>query len=355
MMTRITLTDVARSLGLSTTTVSRALAGYPDVAEETRERVIAAVEALGYVPNRQAQLLRRRRAGAVGLVLPGTNTSWNDPLLSEFLISVGHTLADLEVDLIVVSSSDKIEQKTYQRLVSGRHVDGFLLVRTRRDDWRLHFLSEAGVPTVAFGRTDMTAPVPFVSLDDKAAMVAMVSHLVSLGHSRIGFIGAPDHLLLQMDRLAGYKEGLEYLNLPYERTLIETGDLSYAGGYRAAQSLLKQDDPPTAIICANDSTALGAMSAVQTKGLVVGKDIAITGFDDIVMAQYAYPALTTVRQPIERIGSMLIEMLMQLLAGKTIEQAHKILAPSLIIRESCGSKPEGKTLSATMSVPGRER
>ncbi len=336
-MARITLTDVAKAVGLSTTTVSRALAGYSDVSEATRARVQATAKAMGYVPNRQAQSLRRKRAGAVGMVLPPTNAWGGDMLLSELLVRVGAILQAKELDFVVASAdSPGSEQEIYRRLVSGRHVDGFLVPYPRIQDWRLEFLQQAGASFVTFGRSQQGPDAPFVAIDDKKAMMLIVKHLARLGHRHLGFIGAPEALCLQADRWMGFREGMTHCGLALEPEFIQVGDLSCAGGYYAAEALLALQNPPSAIVCINDATAFGAMRALQQRGLRAGKDIAITGFDDLTMASYAHPPLTTIHQPLEAIAIKLVNTLLQGFREHPGEQASSMLQPTLIIRQSCG-------------------
>ncbi|MFQ5407361.1 MAG: LacI family DNA-binding transcriptional regulator [Anaerolineales bacterium] len=342
-MTRITLADVANELGLSKTTVSRALAGYPDVAEKTRVRVQQAVDELGYVPDRRAQQLRRQRADAIGLVLPTAEARFTDPYFSEFLAGVGHELANHDIDLLVSAGKPgKHEQQVYQRIVSGRRVDGFLIVRTRRDDWRIQFLIQANIPVVAFGRTEMAVQIPHIGVDGKAGITQLVTHLVQQGHRRIAFISAPNGLTLQADRIGGYEAGLELHSLARDERLIASGNLTRVSGYEAARYLLTLDNAPTAIIGANDLTALGAMRAAQERGLVVGNDIAIAGFDGTDAAEHAHPPLTTLYQPVYDIGQQVSQMLLALIQGKPTGPPWPLLTPKLMARASTtGEFPAG--------------
>ncbi len=351
LMARTTLTDVAKALGLSTTTVSRALAGYPDVSEATRERVRATAQAMGYVPNRQAQLLRRKRAGAVGIVLPPPSATRGDMLLSEWLVRVSAVLQAYELDFVVASAATQdSERAIYRRLVSGKHVDGFLVPYPRVHDWRLDFLKREEVAVVAFGRSQPEVHIPFVSLDDKKAMILLVKHLARLGHTQIGFIGASEELLIQRDRWSGFKEGIFQCGLELNFNFVQEGDMSCAGGYFAAESLLALQHPPTAIVCINDATALGAMRAVRQKGLRPGKDIAITGFDDLSLASYAYPPLTTIHQPLDEIARRQVGMLLQRFERRSEIQASWMLQPTLIIRQSCGCDVPMRQLASGVHV-----
>jgi DNA-binding LacI/PurR family transcriptional regulator len=163
-----------------------------------------------------------------------------------------------------------------------------------------------------------------------------VDHLVKLGYQRIGFIAAPEELMFTYYRNKGFQESLEKHNIPFHTSLVTSGDLTQRGGYTQANILLNLSPPPDAIVASNDLMALGAISAAQEKGLKIGKDIAITGFDDTTMSEHSHPPLTTVHQPVYKIGGMVTDMLIQCIQGKTLDNENIVLKPSLVIRQSCG-------------------
>ena len=264
---------------------------------------------------------------------------------------VSAVLQAYELDF-VVASADSLgsEQEIYRRLVSGKHVDGFLAPYPRVHDWRLDFLKREEVAVVAFGRSQPEDHVPFVSLDDKKAMILLVKHLARLGHTQIGFIGASEELLVQRDRWMGFKEGISQCGLELNSDFVQEGDMSCAGGYFAAESLLALQHPPTGIVCINDATALGAMRALRQKGLRPGKDIAITGFDDISLASYASPPLTTIHQPLEEIATQLVGMLLQRFEKTPEMETSWVLQPTLIIRQSCGCDVSMRQLASGVHV-----
>ena len=174
-------------------------------------------------------------------------------------------------------------------------------------------------------------------------MQLIADHLVGLGHSRIACISAPSNLNFTSQRLDGISKGLAKHNISMDRDLIRESDQTQGGGYKQAGILLDQPNPPTAIIACNDLMAFGAMSAAQERGLVVGEDIAITGFDDIPMAEHSHPPLTTLHQPIYRIGNIVCEMLIHIIQGIPLKSDQVILKPSLVIRQSCGAFAKIKT------------
>ncbi|MGC8782532.1 MAG: substrate-binding domain-containing protein, partial [Anaerolineae bacterium] len=221
--------------------------------------------------------------------------------------------------------------------VQSRQVDGFVIVRTRRQDARVRYLSEIGFPFVAFGRTEGELSFPFVDVDGTQGMRLIAEHLIGLGHRRIACLAPPPDLLFAEHRLIGLRQALADHGLELPDDLVVLGDLTQKSGYQAAMRLLEGPRPPTAIAACNDLMALGAMSAIQERGLVVGRDVAVTGFDDIPMAEHSHPPLTTVHQPIYQIGKTVCEMLIRLLQGQELAPRQVILAPKLMVRQSCGA------------------
>jgi LacI family transcriptional regulator len=171
-------------------------------------------------------------------------------------------------------------------------------------------------------------------------MRLLAYHLADLGHKNIAFIAAPDHLMFAHSRLLGLQNGLREKDINLDDKMNFVGDLTQRDGYRQTELLLDLPAPPTAIVACNDLMALGAISAAQKRGLVVGKDIAIVGFDDVPQAEHNHPSLTTIHQPIYQIGSMVCEMLIQHIKGELLEEKNILLKPTLMIRESCGGHQE---------------
>ena len=335
---RVTLKHIAERTGKSITTVSRALAGYGDVSEETRELVRRAAREMNYTPNALARSLQKRRSRTIGLILPTVGPRFSDPFFTEFLTGVGNMAAERGYDLLLsVQSPGEGEMELYRRKVSGGQVDGFVVVRTRRRDPRIDWLVESAVPFVAFGRTESAAGFPFVDVDSVKGMRLVGDHLIGLGHRRMVFLSSPPDLLFMGHRLEGLRQAMAEHGLDPDELRIVKGDLTQKSGYEAAMKLLEEPEIPTAIASCNDLMALGAMSALHERGVSVGGDVAVTGFDDIPMAEHSHPPLTTVQQPIYEIGRMVCEKLVNLIAGEAQDTRGEILAPRLIVRSSCGA------------------
>lgn len=334
----VTLRDIAHKLDLSITTVSRALAGYSDVAESTRQRVLQAAEEMGYYPNITARQLQAQRTDTLAFVIPTHGPRFSDPFFSELLAGIGNEAGRHGFDLLVSTQAPNsdAERETYRRIVHGRRADGVLVVRTRQNDERIHFLSEKRFPFVAFGRSDLNIDFPYVDEDSYAGIQFITQHMIDLGHRRIGFISAPHGLMFCKLRHDGYRRTLEENQVAVDESLIVHGDLTQRGGFKAAERLLGLPERPTAIIAANDLMALGTMSAAQKMGLAVGRDLSVSGFDDIPLAEHAHPPLTTVRQPIYEIGQRITRMLICLVQEETPCDTQVLLTPQLVVRNSSG-------------------
>jgi LacI family transcriptional regulator len=332
-----TIKDIARKVGKSTTTVSRALNDYNDISAETKDLVRQAAQTMGYIPNATAQRLQKRTTDTIGLILPTFGPRFSDPFFSEFLTGVGNQASEMGYDMLVATRAPGIqEMQSYQSDVATHRVDGFILVRTRSDDPRIAFLKHADFPFAAFGRVSGDSDFLFVDEDGGYGLELIVDHLAQLGHRRIAFITAPENLTFTHHRLAGAQAAMGKYGLEMDPELIKAGDLTQRGGYECAKLLLDLPQPPTAIAAFNDLMAIGAMSAAQERELVVGKQISISGFDNIPMAEHAHPTLTTVHQPIYQIGRRVCELLIRKIRNEPLETTQVILKPSLIIRLSTG-------------------
>lgn len=334
----VTLKDIAKKTGKSITTVSRALNDYDEVSLATKELVRRVAAELGYTPNISAQRLQKQLTDTIGLIIPTFGPRFSDPFFSELLAGVGNRAASLGYDLLVATRAPGDEEvEAYYSMAQGRRVDGFVLVRTRRKDERVESLQKTNYPFVAFGRAEENIDFPYVDEDSVYGMRLVTQHLISLGHRRIACISPPPELMFAHYRLQGFRDGLAEANIPMDDSLFRVGDLTQRGGYEQASKLLDLPSPPTAIAACNDLMAFGALSAAQDRGLVVGKDISITGFDNIPMAEHSHPSLTTLHQPLYQIGGMVCEMLIRLIRGETLERKQILLEPELIVRQSSGA------------------
>ncbi len=335
---QIKLKDVARATGYSITTVSRALAGYSDVAEQTRDHILAKAQEMGYQPNLLARQLRSQSSQTLGLIVPADDRSFSGDFFSQLMLGISAGATEHQYDLLISGHhSEAEEMNLYKRIVGGNRVDGMILARTRRHDPRIAWLKSVGHPFVVSGRGDPNEKSDFsyIDVDSRAGMCSIVQYLIEMGHMRIGLLLPPAEMAFTGYRLAGYQDALRSAQIPYRAEYVRHSDLTRAGGKNAVHDLLREHPEISAIAACNDLMALGAMNAVEALGREVGKDISITGFDDIPIAEHAQPPLTTIHQPIYDIGRQLADMLIQHIETGLPEQ-HLILPVELIRRASVG-------------------
>jgi LacI family transcriptional regulator len=308
------LKDLAKALGLSVTQVSRALDDKPDVAAKTKVRVREEAARLGYFPNAAARSIRKQRTDTVAVVLPPGSNAVGLGALVELLHDAAIELARYGYDLVMIPGLDaNNEINALQRVVDGRRADAVIVVRTRRDDERVRFLSERAVPFVTLGRTSSTEH-SFVDGDGAAGFADATRLLASLGHQRIAHIAAPQVFNFAHDRRNGWAAAM--VGLGYGDALIECeGEPTERGGFEAASNLLDRRVPPTALLCSTDAMAIGAYSAARARDLLPGQTISIIGHDDLAVGSLISPKLTTMKIASTEIGQRLAGHLNGLLNG----------------------------------------
>ena len=339
----VRIKDIANRLGLSIGAVSRALSGYTDIAEETRERIFETAREMGYTPNRAARQLRKQTSGTtIGYVMPVDSPHFADSYFSEFIEGLGDEAAAQHSDLLIATAPPRqaAEQTAYQQWIENSKVDGLILNRLHIDDWRVAYLLEKRVPFATLERaqpapgTDLD--YPSVEVDSIQGLIALTAHIAGNGFRRLAYIGGPPTLKIQVDRLHGFQIGVTQAGLVIDARYLEEGDLTSAGGYAATKRLLSIPDPPDAIVCVNDATAFGAMRAIDEAGMKTGEDIAVAGFDGVRDARYSNPPLTTLDQPVYEIARQLVRLLSATISGPGAPFEHVVLHPTLLIRASTG-------------------
>jgi LacI family transcriptional regulator len=333
---RPTIRDVAKKLNLSITTVSRALDGYGDVAEETRQLVIETARKLGYTPNRAARQLRRQKAETIGYILPAGAQHFAEPFFTEFIAGLGNELAPRNYDLLVSAvASEEDEREMYRRWAEGGKVDGFILNRLRLKDWRVKFLTKQHIP---FATLDYSGEgrYPCIRVDGAEGYVDLVRHISGNGFRKFAYIGGPSNLVSQAERLDWFRLAIKGHKLSLKEKMIRSADLTSSGGYQCAVELLSLPDPPDAILCVNDETAFGVLHAAHKHGLALGKDLAVAGFDGVQEARHTEPPLTTLDIPVFDIARQLVDMLLRTINGEAV-QTPVFIKPALLVRPSTGS------------------
>ncbi|MEP3048067.1 MAG: LacI family DNA-binding transcriptional regulator [Roseibium sp.] len=334
----VTIDDVARHVGVAKGTVSRVLNNYTDISEATRERILKAVKDLGYQPSATARNLKRGRQDTLGIVIPVGHGNGADPFLAEFIDGIARALDELGLDLLVTTAHSREHMiETIQRLIARRKVDGFIITRTEVNDPRIAFLSEHGFPFVTHGRSCLPANHAWFDIDNETAFADGVRHLYSLGHERIGFIGGSLDLNFALQRRDGYRHGLQSLGVTQDRALETLQDLNEKGGYAGARELLSQVYPPTALLCATDALAIGAIRFCRNHGLKVGSDVTVIGYDGLPVGEYIDPPLTTFSQSAQEAGGRVSRMLIDVLDGKDPTSFQALAQATLTRRASDGA------------------
>ena len=329
----VTIRDVAREAGVSTATVSRVLNNVGPVDEETRRHVTAVARRLRYVPNALGRGLSRRRTDAIGLLLPDLFGEF----FSEVLRGSDQTAQQAHYHLVVSSShNNKAEIRAALAMMRGR-VDGLVIMSPHIDAETLNETLPHHLPLVLLNCFVQSAAFEALNIDNPAGAAAMTRHLLSHGHTRIAIIKGVEGNFEAADRLRGYRDALRGAGLHPDPALAVAGDFSEASGYDAIKLLLQTHPRPTAIFACNDSMAIGAMSALREAGVHVPQEMALAGFDDVPIASYLAPALTTVHVGIHRLGVLAIERLLKAVHQRDGPRRQQTVLPtSLRIRASCG-------------------
>jgi LacI family transcriptional regulator len=334
---RATISDVAEVLGVSKGTVSRALNGYPDISDRTRQRVRHAAERLGYLPSAQAKAIRTGRVGAIGLVLQVGEPDAQRPFLADFLAGLTTAASAENCSLTIATAQDDGETRTVlTRLIAERKADGFILPRTRLSDPRIDLLRAAGVPFVLFGRTGDPTGCAWFDLLGETAMDEAVRRLHAHGHRRIGYLGGGEGLAYNALRLEGYRRALATLGLPCDPALETHGATTMQTGAAGAARLLARPQPPTALVCATDMGALGAHRAAREAGLVVGRDLSLIGYDGVPEGAWVAPPLTTFEVDNRAAGARLAALLIRRIRGEPPEALRETARARLCPRGSDG-------------------
>ncbi|MBC8719106.1 substrate-binding domain-containing protein [Ochrobactrum sp. Marseille-Q0166] len=336
------LREFAKQVGLSATTVSRALSGYPEVSESTRKRVMDEALRLGYRPNVNAVRLVTGRAGAIGVVM-GRNSEFH---FAEFMRGMAERLSLDEVDILVsptASNGTDDEVQLCRRLATSRRVDAIIITSPKPNDERIRLLHEIGMPFLVHGRSEIDIPYAWLDIDNEGAVYRSTEHLLDLGHTRIAMINGRFGFTFSLHRDAGYRRALEEKGLTYNPCLVEHGDFTDEIGYRLAKKLLEQNPRPTAFVAGSMMTALGIYRAARSFGLVVGKDISVIAHDDVISflsADNMAPSLTATRSSMRAAGKRCADLLMDILDGTVPKDVNELWPVELVLRETAKRPPQ---------------
>ncbi|MDO9414954.1 LacI family DNA-binding transcriptional regulator [Pararhizobium sp.] len=329
------LKEFAARLGLSQTTVSRALSGYPEVKKATRERVEKAAQEFGYRPNTHALGLATGRVGSVGLIFKGDDFG---PLASEFISGLGARLREDDVD-ILISTVDSLEAELdiYRRLAASKRVDAIILHTPVTDDPRIHLLLQLGLPFVLHGRSETCGDYGYLDIDNFGAFHQATSHLADLGHRRIALVNGDLVSNFAQKREQGYCTALKERGIAIDPAFFGNGDFTDEMGFRLMQGFLRLGERPTAVLAGSMMSALGVMRAIRIAGLTVGRDISLIAHDDVfsyISPDNLVPTLSTTRSSIRAAGASVGDMVLKLLQGVPARELREVWPVELVIRRS---------------------
>ncbi len=333
---KVTIVNVAAEAGVSFGTVSRVINNDVHVKKETRQRVLETMQRLGFVANRQARSLAGGKSNTIGVLVPDLGTSY----IGEIIRGIDAELSLSNLDLILYTTHRTAsKESSYVANLATGMVDGLLLVLPRSPADFIGNLTQRNFPFVLIDHQGAGRDCPAVGATNWQGAYNATEYLIKSGHKRIGFITGSMDLGCSVDRLDGYRSALRTYHIPEPHELVYEGDFFQLDGYAGASSLLDLPDPPSAIFASNDVMAMGVMDAVRTRGLRVPQDVSIIGFDDIPQASLMHPALTTVNQPLEKMGRVATQMLLNMLKNPE-KPADRIELPTqLVVRDSCTNHP----------------
>ncbi|MBN3831899.1 substrate-binding domain-containing protein [Burkholderia sp. Ac-20344] len=297
MTAKVNLKALSDALGLSRTTVSRALNGYSDVSKATRERVMKLAREMDYVADPTARRLAMGRADAIGIVYPFDADDLGDPRFGEVIAGIAERLAECDLDFFIVAARPDAELATYRRIVDGKLVDGLIVARTLGNDPRIAFLQSRKFPYVAYGRSHGSESCVWFDFDNEAGAKMAVQRLIALGHRRIAMISAPLALNFSAQRRVGYLAAMRDAGIAPDPALLVECPMKRDDGLQAARELLTRAERPTALLVDNNISGGGAYRALVDSGLRLGRDFSLIVYDGVPLDVSHPHRVTAVLQP----------------------------------------------------------
>jgi LacI family transcriptional regulator len=330
------LEDIARKAGVSRSTVSRVVNNEPYVSAATREKVMAVIIEERFTPNPAARALVTQRTQLIGIVVPQTLTEIADG--SYYFSALLQGISDITnardySTLLWLGHSTQDKERFVERILRNRLMDGLIIASSTNSELLISHLVKLDIPFVMVERPmQYLDQISYIGLDNEGAVRNVIQHLYDIGRRRIATITGNVSNLDAQDRLTGYKQGLEQVDLPYDPRLVVQGRFDYEGGYEAMKQLLSESID--AVFAGSDATATGALRAMKEANVRVPEDIALAGFDDLAPARQSSPQLTTVHHPVQQKGEAATNLLLDLIEGRIEGVHHQVLPTQLVIRES---------------------
>lgn len=325
------LSEVAKIAGVSPITASRAIRGVGYVSEEARARIMEAAAQLNYTPDMLARRMRGDKSNLIGVFV----NNYGSLVLHEIIKAITQEARRKGFDLIVFNAErfDRPGRIETSNMLS-QLCDGLLLLLPNASDSYLDLIDKQGFPCVLVNFDARQMNMPIVVAENRNGARTAVEHLLALGHRRIGFVAGTAGTGQSAEREKGYVDAMQAAGLPVDPALIVQGQFMQSGGYSATEILLSLAVPPTAIFCANDEMAFGAIDAINSKGLKVPDDVSVIGFDDIPTASYVFPTLTTMRQPFAEMANRAVSEVVEIIQGREIKAAKIAFPMDMVVRNS---------------------
>jgi len=330
---KVTINEIAKRAGVSKATVSRVLNNSKPVSEEIKKRVLAVIEDTNFKPNAVARSLSLKKSHLIGIIIPDLS----NPVFSRIIAGIESYIRNLDYSLLITATDFDIEMKIQHiHILKDKGVDGLILVTDHGNSEFYEAMLAFGKPIVMVGSDSFAESIPFVRIDNYKAACEATQYLIDLGHEKIGMIRGPlTDPQSGKERFEGYRDTLVKAGL-YEENLIAEGWYSFDDGYHGMEMLLSKSQRVTAVFCACDLMAVGAIKYASEQGLKVPLDLSVIGFDDVEIARMYSPSITTVKQPFEENGRIAIETLVQMIEeAEGLAPFHQqILKHQLVVRES---------------------
>jgi DNA-binding LacI/PurR family transcriptional regulator len=335
-MSSVSIKDIAKAAGVSHSTVSRALRDSPLVNEETKARIQRLAHEMGYSPDARARSLVMGQTRTVGVVV----TTIVDPFVTEVVQGIESTALEHDYTVLLCSSNAEPEREVAAvKMLRSKRVDAVIVTSSRVGALYVEHLERIGVPIVLINsHSEQGGRYTYsVSVDNKHGGQMATTHLIQQGHRRIAYISRPDDYRSNRERLDGYHQALAEADITFRPSLVVPATGRAGGGERALPALMELQEPPTAVFCYNDMTAIGLLRAAREVGLAVPQDLAVVGFDDILLASYVYPSLTTIAQPKVEMGRQAMHMALALMRAKDPSEegiSNVVVKGKIVVRES---------------------
>jgi LacI family transcriptional regulator len=338
------LKELSQNLGLSQTTVSRALNGYPEVSARTRQRVQDAARAHNYKPSTRAKGLATGKALAIGHVIPvSSKHEMVNPIFGDFIAGAGEAYAKQGYEMVLSIVDDADETQVYEGLKSRRAVDGVIVHGPRMDDPRIPLLNKIGLPFAVHGRASgCNMPYAWLDVNNRRSFERATDFLCDLGHRRIALINGLEDMDFAHRRREGYSTSLLAHDIAVDPAVMRSGEMTEIFGYHSTRDMLDSADAPTAILCSSLISALGVRRAIEERGLVLGKDVSVVTHDDAL--SYLQnggdePIFTATRSSVREAGRRLAEMLLATIADPLMPLPNELLEAELMVGSSTGPAP----------------